>query len=232
MNTDDFIAQLVAQAYPDSANKPVVGKPIGFVLLGMAVSLALFVLIWGVNPELQALANSGLFEFRIVLLTLASLMALHNVWLMAQPRINLSRIGLQSGACLTAMLVITLAPLTPGIPSESLVLAQSHGWSLASVPSEVSLPFTWESVWRTSGGVAVVSLPVFFGLMWLMRHMAPIQPALAGAAAGVAATALGMLEFAFNAPYDLSLCACLGYLLCLTTLPAVGAFIGHRWLRW
>ncbi|MEN9712863.1 MAG: hypothetical protein RLY90_1124 [Pseudomonadota bacterium] len=232
MKTDDFIAQLVADAYPNVQQRAHWGKSIAPLLLGIALSIALLVSFWGVHPALMTLAQTGLFEFKVILLTLVALIALHTAWLIARPYANLSRIAWQSSACVTAMLLITVAPLSPNIPTESVVLAQSHAWALASVPSDMPPNFSWTSVWHTSGAVACLSLPVFAGLMWLMRHMGPTHPALAGASAGFAATVMGMLEFAFNAPYDLSLCFCISYLLCIATLPAIGAWIGHRWLRW
>lgn len=233
MKTDDFIAELVKEAYPLHAqNTHVVSKSIVTLSLSVAISLGLLLYIWGIHPEFMTLAHTGWVEFKFALLTLVSILTLHSVWLMAKPSANLSRIAWQSGSGFVAMLLLTFVPLTSGVLSESAALAQGNAWALAGLNTDTAPAFSWTSVWHTSGAVACLSLPVFIGLMWLMRHMAPTRPALAGACAGFAATVLGMLEFAFNAPYDLSLCFCISYLLCIATLPAIGAWIGHRWLRW
>ena len=80
--------------------------------------------------------------------------------------------------------------------------------------------------------IARTTLPAFIGSLWAMHRMAPTRPALAGAAAGLLAGAIGALGYTFHCTELAAPFLAVWYTLGIG-LPAVaGALIGPWWLRW
>jgi hypothetical protein len=195
--------------------------------------LSLASLWWfvGIHPEFNVLAQTPVYVWRVSLLAFVCISALNILVKLSQPFSNLGQLRVQAGASLAAIGGIVATTQMPGLPSQAAVIAQAHGWALAGVElgEDTSV---WRILWQTSGTITLLSLPVFAALIWVMKKMAPSHPALAGASAGFAASALGALEYSFNSPYDLNEYSNFGYLICMAVLPLLGAIVGRRWLRW
>jgi hypothetical protein len=65
-----------------------------------------------------------------------------------------------------------------------------------------------------------------------LRQGAPEQPALAGAAAGLFAGAIGAACYATHCPDDSPLFVAAWYTLAIGLVAAIGAIAGRRLLRW
>lgn len=80
--------------------------------------------------------------------------------------------------------------------------------------------------------IVIVSLPVFAGVIWSMRALAPTRPMLAGAAAGLCSGAAGAWVYALACnEYSLVFVA-IWYTLGIALMGLIGALTGRVALRW
>ena len=80
--------------------------------------------------------------------------------------------------------------------------------------------------------ISFIASPVFVGLMWALRGLAPTRPALAGACAGLLAAAVGALVYALHCPEVEAPFLAVWYVLGLLIPTALGASLGPKLLRW
>lgn len=73
--------------------------------------------------------------------------------------------------------------------------------------------------------------PVFVGLLWAFRRLAPTRLRLAGAAAGVLAGAAGASVYAFTCPEQSAAFMVTWYDAGIIAAGLIGAFLGPRLLR-
>jgi hypothetical protein len=80
--------------------------------------------------------------------------------------------------------------------------------------------------------IVALSLPIFAGTLWAMRKMAPTQPTLAGAAAGLFAGAAGAWIYGVHCNEYSAVFVAVWYTLGIALVGVLGALIGRRLLRW
>ena len=231
MNTEEFIQQLVNDAYTKPKRISWIYKMVFIVLGVLGLSFTLLWEAWGIHPEFMAFVHTPVFWLRLTLLTTVCTLSLRMMWKLSQPFTRLKALQFEAVGSLAALTAVIGTPLLPNMPSEAVVIAQAHGWALASVELGEDISF-WHIFLHTSAVISLLALPVFLALIWIMKRMAPSYPTLAGASAGFAASALAALEFSFNSPYDLNIYSNLGYFVVMAVLPLVGALIGRFWLKW
>jgi hypothetical protein len=101
----------------------------------------------------------------------------------------------------------------------------------ASGPERETLVFG--ATWRACPfNIAMLSLPLFAGLLWAMRALAPTRPALAGAAAGLLSGAAASLVYSLHCPELGAPFLVLWYPLGMLIPAIAGAIAGPRLLRW
>jgi hypothetical protein len=83
-----------------------------------------------------------------------------------------------------------------------------------------------------SANIALLSLPVFVALVWLMKGLAPTRLRLSGAAAGLAAGAVAALVYTLHCPELEAPFLALWYVLGMLIPAAFGAVAGPWLLRW
>jgi hypothetical protein len=87
-------------------------------------------------------------------------------------------------------------------------------------------------------GVMCVASILFLSLLpltatiYALRQGAPMSPALAGAAAGLLAGALGATVFAMHCTNDSPLFVAIWYALAIGLMSIFGLLVGKRALRW
>jgi len=82
------------------------------------------------------------------------------------------------------------------------------------------------------GLIALLSLPVLVGTLWAMKGLAPTQPILAGAAAGLLAGAVATAVYALHCPEMAAPFLATWYLAGMLIPTVAGALLGPRLLRW
>lgn len=80
--------------------------------------------------------------------------------------------------------------------------------------------------------VLALSAPIFAGLLWAFRRLAPTRLRAAGAAAGLAAGAWGATLYCLHCPETSALFVLTWYTLGMALAAAIGALVGPRLMRW
>ena len=96
----------------------------------------------------------------------------------------------------------------------------------------------WLSMWlgntwkKCPWLVLALSAPIFIGLLWSFRRLAPTRLRAAGAAAGIAAGAWAATLYCLHCPEVSAIFVLTWYTLGIALAAAVGAVLGPRLLRW
>lgn len=99
-------------------------------------------------------------------------------------------------------------------------------------------PGDWLAMWlgktwkKCPWLVLMLSGPIFIGLLWSFRRLAPTRLRAAGAAAGLAAGAWAATLYCLHCPEVSALFVLTWYSLGILLAAGVGAFLGPRLLRW
>jgi hypothetical protein len=80
--------------------------------------------------------------------------------------------------------------------------------------------------------ILIFSVPTFVTSLWLLRGMAPTRPALAGAAAGFFAGAVGAATYGLYCQESAAAFVVAWYTLGIAVCAAIGAGLGRWLLRW
>lgn len=213
MKTDDFISMLATGVAPVDPN--VTGKRFHLALSAGALGAVLVMLMaFGLNPHLRAASALPMFWVKLVFPATLGLVAV----LLAQ---RLSHPGMRLGAAakawtgpVIAMALLALLVWMDAAPAERPDMIYGKTWKVCS------------------RNIAIVAAPVFAGVLWAMKGLAPTRLVLAGASAGLLAGAVGTVVYALHcgemaAPFVFVWYGA-GMLLCT----AIGAVLGPRVLRW
>ena len=99
-------------------------------------------------------------------------------------------------------------------------------------------PSHWLAMWLglswkvCSALVFLLSLPIFAGLLWSYRAMAPTRLRLAGATAGFAAGAWSATIYCLHCPEVSAIFVLTWYTLGIALAALLGALVGPRLMRW
>jgi hypothetical protein len=116
----------------------------------------------------------------------------------------------------------------PLVVMGALALAQ-----LASTPAEMWMPMLLGGSYQVcTRSIVLISAPIFFGLFWALRALAPTRLTLAGAVAGLLAGATGTFIYAFHCTESAAAFVAVWYTLGIVAVGALGALLGRLLLRW
>lgn len=105
--------------------------------------------------------------------------------------------------------------------------------ALLGASSDDRSALLWGETWSSCLiNVPMLAVPAFVLLLGVLKTLAPVRPALAGAAAGALSGGLGALAYALHCPELAPAFIGLWYLLGMLIPAALGALIGARLLRW
>jgi len=80
--------------------------------------------------------------------------------------------------------------------------------------------------------VVALSVPVYLGLWWAFKRLAPTELALAGAVAGLSSAAISALVYCIHCPSNGAVFALAWYTLAFGVASGLGALAGTKLLRW
>ncbi|MDQ6868612.1 MAG: NrsF family protein [Pseudomonadota bacterium] len=212
MKTGDLIRALAA----DSEVHPMPpGRALALALVpGVAIALGFHFAILGLRPHLLTLLGDPRLLFKLCLTVLLVALSARLVLRIARPGAGMRRAAL--------MLAIVPALLAAANVAELLAVpATEWGQRLVgtnAISCLMSIPF-------------LAAAPLVAALLAL-RQGAPEHPALAGAAAGLFAGAIGAGCYATHCPDDSPLFVAAWYTLAIGIVAAIGATAGRRLLRW
>ena len=211
MNTDQLVEALVA-------DRAATARPIGRSLVlalaaGIALSLVVFCLTLGIRPDIRPALETWRFDLKIVTVVLGLGLAFGVCRDCARP--DMPRHPLRRLLPLLALIAAAVAV--------ELALVPEASWRQRLVGSNmlICLPM-----------VPILSLAPLAAMLWMLRRAAPASPTLAGAAAGLVAALSGATLYAFHCFDDSPLFVATWYSLATLVVTAVGAWAGHKLLRW
>lgn len=184
------------------------------VCAGFLAALLLAVGVLGLHPRLLQEAFLPMFWVRETFCVALGAAALAGVARLSRPGARLGVVPFALGAPVLLMWVLAAFSLIGAAPQQraDLILGQT-----ANV-----CPLL----------IALVSVPLFFAMIWIMRGFAPTRLRLAGALGGAAAGALGAVAYSLHCPELAAPFLGIWYLLGMLIPTAVGAVMGPRLLRW
>jgi hypothetical protein len=210
MKTDDLISALAADREMSGPNVQRAG---GIALAaGVAVSLLVFLLIFGVRLDIAAALQTWRFDLKLAIIAVAVVAAMVDCIRSTRPEprpapaLSLIAMGL-----LTVAVVLELASV-PMADWQSSLLGSN------AVMCLVSIPF--------------LSLAPLIALLVALRSGAPVSPMRAGVAIGVLAAACGAALYATHCDDDSPLFVATWYLLAAVPVIGLGAAVGSRVLKW
>lgn len=211
MKTDDLIS-LMAQ---DAPVRVRLGRIVSLALIGAAiVAFASLLATIGLRSDLGLAVETVRVLFKVAI-TLAFALGAGSLLL---------RIG-QPGVPVRGrvrLLLLSVGVLALGVGLELLVLPMS-AWRPALMGHYALFCLVYIP--------AFAALPLVM-LLAALRHAAPADPGLAGAAAGLAAGTIAAAVYALHCVDDSPLFLATWYSLAILMVAAVGYLVGRRLLRW
>lgn len=213
MQTNDLIHALAGDMRPVSRH--MVERRIAIGLAGGAiVTLAVIAATLGFRPDLAAAMHGFPFWMKwsyTISLGVGAILAI----------MHLSRPDVLRVQWLW-LLVIPFGALA-AIAVGELIRTPIEGW----------LPLSLGSSWtKCSLLVAGLSVPLFIGLLWAFRRLAPTRLRLAGALAGLASGACSATLYGLHCPEVSATFVLIWYTLGMMLATLGGALAGPRFLRW
>lgn len=213
MKTEDLIAALSADVRPVSRHARSVRLLIGLTLGACVTLLAVSVLL-GFRPDLWLAMQGRTFWVKWLYTGSLALCATAATARLARPDAQ-------------ALGWLWLA----GLPVLGLAVISVQ--ELAAVPSSQWLAMWLGVSWKVcSRNVFLLSVPIFAGLLWSFRRLAPTRLRLAGATAGLTAGAWGATLYCLHCPESSAIFVLTWYTLGMALAAAGGAVLGPRLLRW
>ncbi|MDR5781542.1 DUF1109 domain-containing protein [Caballeronia sp. LZ065] len=213
MNTDDLIS-LLSNQVTRVDRAAVARRFVQALLAGALGSLILLSLVFGLRHDLGEVARSGIFWAKLAFPLAVGIGAL----------LTLTRIG-RPGA---------RAGLTWALVALPFVAVWGAGWMVfehAEPAARAAVVFG--HTWRTCPfNILLLSVPTFPAAMWAMRSLAPTRLRVAGAVAGLLASATATVVYCLHCP-EMSPAFWSVWYAAGMLLPAlIGAWLGPRLLRW
>jgi hypothetical protein len=213
MKTDELIAMLASDA---GAVAPRVWRQRYALALGAGVLGAslLMVLLLGVRPDIADAVRLPMFWVKLAFPALLAAVTLLAAVRLSRPGMALKRLGSALAAPVLAIWLLAVL-------------------SLLGAPVEDRSMLVWGETWTAClVNIPMLSVPAFIGLLWVMKTLAPVRPALAGAAAGLLAGAISAAVYALHCPELAAPFIGIWYTLGMLIPAALGALVGARLLRW
>jgi hypothetical protein len=181
---------------------------------GSLVTLVLVISVLGVRPDLQAAMHGFSFWMKCLYTVSLGVGTTYAVTRLARPVTGSLR-----GLWLLGVPVLILA----GIGISELVRTPPAQW----------LPLWVGQSWMICPWIVLaLAIPIFVGLLWSFRKLAPTRLRAAGAVAGLAAGTWAAALYCLHCPEAGALFVLTWYSLGIILAAGVGAFLGPRLLRW
>jgi hypothetical protein len=168
----------------------------------------------GPRPDVAEAATGMMFWMKLAYPAAVALVAVACIERLSRPGASAARRA--------PWLVVPVILLAFGAAVQLVNAAPDHRMSLILGGSAMVCPWL----------ISACAAPVFVALVWALRGLAPTRPRLAGAAAGLAASALGAAVYAVHCAEPGGAFVLIWYSLGILLPTAVGALLGPRLLRW
>lgn len=211
MKTENLAEALVADRA--TGRRSIPRAIAGALGLGSLVSLGLFFLALGVRDDIVQALATWRFDLKIGMVLLALVLAFSLCMALSRP-VPSGRRGRH---------LLPLAALAIMAVAIELAVLPRTSWGTRLVGSNSVICLT---------AIPMLALAPLAAVLATLRSAAPPSPALAGAAAGLLAAAVGAALYAFRCYDDSPLFVVTWYVMAAIPVVILGAIAGHRLLRW
>lgn len=213
MNTDALIAALAEDLAPVSRH--AVGRRLLLgIFCGGTITLLLVALLLGFRGDLGLAMRNFAFWIKWT----------YTIWLGIGAVVMVLRLARPEPVRLRGFW-----PLA--VPFALLAIVSAA--EMAHVPSGDWLAMWLGKTWKKCPWlVLMLSAPIFIGLLWSFRRLAPTRLSAAGGASGLAAGAWAATLYCLHCPEVSALFVLTWYTLGIGLAAIVGALLGPRLLRW
>ena len=213
MKTDDLLSMLATGAgvTPRNAAPRRYAIAIG---AGTMVSAVLMVRVLHVRADLAAAIMLPMFWVKLAFVAGLAAPALLATFRLSRPGRRLGRIPVALTAPVIAIWLLAAFVMARADDVTRVRLFYGDTWNVCPLL------------------IVMLSAPVFVGVMWAMKGLAPTRLRLAGATAGLLSGAVGALVYCLHCPEMGAPFIGFWYLLGVLIPAAIGALLGPRLLRW
>jgi len=213
MKTTELIDFLARGAEPIAPH--AVARRFAFALgAGVVASLVLMLAVMDVRPDLAEAARLPMFWIKFAFVAGMAVASVVSAIRLSRPGARLGGVPFALAAPLVAIWLLAAAALSGATPAERPVLFWGESWNVCPV------------------FIALLSVPLFVGVLWAMKGLAPTRLRLAGAAAGLLAGTVAATVYALHCTEMAAPFLGTWYVIGMLVPAAVGAAIGPRVLRW
>jgi len=213
MKTEDLIGLLAAG---ETRVAPHLVRKRFAAALGWSIPLAALVMVsvYGLRSDLVQALSGTVFWMKLAFAGALALFAGLSTDRLGRPGMRVAGVWVGLAAPVVLLWLAAAAALVGADPAERAELVFGISWR--------SCPFN----------IALISLPLFAAMLWFVKGMAPTEPALAGAGAGLLSGAVATLIYALHCPESSVTFVGIWYVLGIAIPTLVGAALGPRLLRW
>jgi hypothetical protein len=213
VKTDELIAVLATGAGPVESGAARRRFTLA-IALGGTCTLLLMAVLMGVRPDLPRMALEPMFWAKFAYCAALAGAAFALAARIARPGARTAGAASMLAVPLLVMWLLALVALGGAEGSEREALVFGTTWRACAF------------------SIAFLSLPLFAGLLWAMKGLAPTRLALAGGVAGVLSGAAAALIYSLHCPELGAPFLGIWYPLGMLIPAAAGAILGPRLLRW
>jgi hypothetical protein len=213
MKTDDLISRLAHEVEPVRRGA-MERRVLAGVGLGALASVVLVIAWLGVRPDLATAMHDFPFWMKWGYTLSLSVAALALIGQLARPERRPLRALWLMAIPIVLLACVGLLELARTPPADWLAMWLGHSWR--TCPTRVL-------------GLAI---PIFIGLLWSFRRLAPTRLRAAGAAAGLASGAFAATVYCLHCPEVSAVFVLTWYSLGILLATLLGALLGPRLLRW
>ena len=212
MKTDDLIETLVE----DRSNAPMAPRLaiLWAVIAGAVIAAILFMAVLGYRPDIDSAAQTYRFLFKFVFTLTLAASAIFLVLRVFRPEAVLGR----------SLWLIGLAPAMLVVAAiAELVVMPSSTWMPRLIGTNMRFCLSM---------IPLLSVAPLLAIFAALRQTAPADPGLAGALAGLGASAIAASLYAAHCTDDSPLFVIVWYSIAIGLVTLIGFLAGRRWLRW
>ena len=213
MNTEQLIRELSREVPRVSRHALARRVAIGLVAGGLA-SMVLVTLVLGVRPDLQVAMHGFSFWMKWTYTMSLGVGAAYGVARLSRPEPGSLRALWWLAAPVLVLAGIGIGELANAPPGQWLAMWLGHTWKVCPLL------------------VLLLAIPIFIGVLWSFRRLAPTRLRAAGAVAGLAAGAWAATLYCLHCPEVSALFVLTWYSLGIALAAGIGALLGPRLLRW
>ncbi len=212
MTTDDLIDRLAGDLAPTRGG--AVGRQMALGLGGgVLLSAALMVWLLGIRSDLGPALSTIPFWVKFVYVAIASSVGLGAVTKLARPAGGISWPAFIAGVLVAVVVLIAL--------EEYAQAPDASRYAMIFGNTSLVCPIF----------IVLLALPIYAGIVWAMRGLAPTRTRLAGLAAGLGAGSFSALVYSFHCDETSFVFLALWYSLGILATGLIG-LVTSRLLRW